>query len=234
MAQAFYGTVSLSAAAPSNINVQLGFTPGRVELINLTKVQAPVAARGWKAVWQNGMAQGSSVNTVYGAGLFDATVYNAANGITWLNPLGSERAQYGSIVSNFTNAANGVITVDSTAQLNIAPGSRIRVASLADNQTGTGGLNGDYDVLSVTPTTITVVQSTVGKAVYVSGGFVTTLQDSNPIAPNPPFNIYGNVPTVFNSAIQGFTIGIGAFPNATYSLATPDLILVSAWDFMQP
>lgn len=230
MAQAFYSTVRLPTPLAA-LDVQVGFIPGLIQLTNLSQVSVPVATHGFKAMWQSGMVDGSAIITAYSGALADMTSFVAApNGISLLNPLGFEQAQYGATISGFSNAANGVITVDSTARLNIALGSKIRVAALADNQTGTGGLNGDYDVLSITATTITVVQSTVGKAVYVSGGFVTVLQNSLPTVPNPPFNIYSNVPTWFNSAIQGFTIGTGVFPNATAN----DLILIAAFDSMQP
>lgn len=230
MAQAFHTSVNLPTPLAA-LDVKVGFTPALIQLVNFTKLSAPVAARGYRAMWHEAMPDGSAMITVFNAALLDQTSLIAApTGISLLNSLGFEQAQYGTSISGFTNAAPGVLTVKSTAQLNIAPGSKIRVAALADDQTGTGSLNGDYDVASVTGTTITLVQSTVGKAVYISGGFVSTLQNSLPTSPNPPFNIYGNVPVLFNSAIQGFTINTGVFPNASAG----DLILVSCFDTMQP
>ena len=257
MAQTLFTTVQLTAAAPSNIYVKVGFVPARIELINLTQLQASphVATNGYKAYWQQGMPQGSAIGTLFGASTtFLATdVYIPTGGITLLNPLGSEQGQYGAVASGFTNANPGVITVDSTYAAGITAGSVIRVSLIADNQTGTvQSLNGDYYVASVTATTITLGAapagtwsqttlnsfntSVTGTSVYVSGGVVTLLQNANATVPNPPHNIYGNVPSWYNEAIQGFIIGTSTFANATYSSTTPfgDVILVSAFDAMNP
>ncbi len=249
--QSFFGTVSLNASTSSNIYVDLGFTPGRIELINLTKMQANphVATVGWKAFWQTGMASGTAISTAFGASttFYDVTSNVASAGITLLNPLGSEAGQYGAVVSGFTNANPGVLTVDSTANANIAAGCIIRVSLVADNQAGPT-LNGDYYVTSVTPTTITVGTAPAGlwsqttlnslnttsSGVYVSGGAVTLLQTASATTPNPPNTIYSNVPKWYNEAQQGFIIGTSVFPGATYSTSSPDIILVSAWDQMQP
>jgi hypothetical protein len=259
MAQTLFTTVNLNAAAASNIYVKVGFVPARIELINLTKTglgSGPTATVGWRSLWVQGMATGSSLNTVYATGTtttvpIDGTLYNATNGITLLNPLGSEMGQYGAVVSGFTNASPGVLTVDSTLAAGITAGSVIRVALVADNQSSAVSLNGVYYVASVTATTITlgtypgplpfpytgvVVQSpnTTASSVYISGGVVTLLQNANLTIPNPPHDIYSNVPSWYNEAIQGFTIGTAAFPGATYASGAGDLILVSAWDAMTP
>ncbi len=247
--QSLFTTVSLLSATPSLIYVQTGFTPGRIELIDLTRATTPTATQGWKSLWQTGMVQGSSLNTIYSATPSDETIYNATNGISLLNQLGApEVATYGPTISAFTNANPGVISVNSTYPAQITAGCIIRVALLADNQAGTQSLNGDYYVASVTPTSITLGTApaglwtqtvlsnpnTTGYSVYVSGGVVTLLQTAFPTMPNPPYNVYSDVPSWYNQSIQGFTIGTSCFPNAGYSLTTPDLILVSAWDQMQP
>lgn len=231
MAQQLFTSVVVPTPAVA-FPVQVGFTPGRIELINQSAVIRQVATQGWKAVWSEGQVAGSAIVTKFVGALSDITSYQATNGITIFNDLGFEQAQYGATISGFTNAAanTAVITVNSTAQLNIAAGSKIRVAALADNQTGTGSLDGDYDVFAVGATTITVVQSTAAKAVYISGGFVTVLQNSTPSIPNPPFNIYSNVPSWFNTAFHGFTIGTSAFAG----WVAADVILVAAYDIMSP
>lgn len=255
--QSLFTTVPLNLAEAAPIYVQTGFTPGRIELINLTQLQASphVATNGYEALWQYGMPQGSAITQLFGASsTFLATPgYIASGGITLLNPLGMEKGQYGATISGFTNASPGVIAVDSTFPTQIMAGNIIRVAGVADNQSGTSNpstLNGDYYVASVTATTITLGTapvglwtqtvlsspntSTPGISVYVSGGWVTVLQTSTPTVPNPPYDVYSDVPSWWNSAIQGFTIGASTFANATYSTTTPDIILVAAWDMMQP
>lgn len=246
--QSFFGTVSLNAASSAPIYVDLGFIPGKVELFDLTQIETPTNTNGYAAMWQQGMASGSAIITKYNAGLEGLTTYISSNGISLLNPLGSEMGQYGAVVSGFTNNSPGVITVDSTANAGITAGCLVRVSNVADSQVGPT-LNGNYYVTSVTATTVTlaaapagynsegyVVNSpnTTGSGVYVSGGFVSVLINANATSPFPLNTVYSNVPQFYNQAMQGFIIGTGVFPNATYSLTTPDLILVSAWDMMQP
>jgi len=254
MAQTLFTTVQLNSASAANIYVKVGFVPAKIELLNLTQLQTPTATNGYKAIWQQGMAAGSaivtgfySVATTPAVALADKTSYISSGGITLLNPLGSEQGQYGAVVSGFTNASSGVITVDSTLAAGITAGCVIRVSLVADNQSSAVSLNGDYYVASVTATTITLgtapagtwpfpllPASTSSSSVYISGGVVTLLQNANATTPNPPHNIYSDVPTWYNEAIQGFTIGTSTFANATYSATVGDIILVSAWDAMTP
>jgi hypothetical protein len=255
MAQTLFTTVQLNSASAANIYVKVGFVPARIELINLTQLQTPTATNGYKALWQQGMAQPSAIVTKFysaattpAVSLVDQTSYITTGGISLLNPLGAEQGQYGAVASGFTNANPGVITVDSTYSAGITAGCIIRVSLVADNQAGTQDLNGDYYVASVTATTVTLgtapaglwtqttlsSPNTTGFSVYVSGGVVTVLQNANATVPNPPHNIYSNVPSWYNEAIQGFIIGTSTFANATYSATVGDTILVAAWDAMNP
>lgn len=234
MSQQYFTSVVLANAAAA-LNVKVGFQPGRIELINLTAVATPTDGEGWKAVWQTGMSAGYAVTTAYknnGGDLLDLTTLATSNGITILNPVGAEQAQYGAVVSGFTNANPGVITVNSTLAAQITAGCTIRVSAVADDQSGTLSLNGDYVVASVTGTTIVTTTNTTvtGYSVYISGGFVTLLQTAAATTPNPPYNIFSNVPTWYNAAIQGFTIGTSCFANADNN----DVILVAAYDLMSP
>ena len=237
MAQSLFTTTSLLAASSAPIYVKTGFVPGRIELINLTKAAGGVATNGYKSVWVNGMASGTALSTIFSATPADVTAWVATNGITLVNTTPPLSGQYGAVITGFTNANPGVITVDSTYTANITAGDIIRVAALADDQSGTKSLNGTYTVASVTATTITLTTLTTvagGFSVYISGGYVTVLQTAVPTSPNPPYNVYSNVPTFYNEAFMGFIIGTSVFANATYSLTVPDLISVSCWDFMQP
>ncbi|MES2409026.1 MAG: hypothetical protein V4509_01855 [Patescibacteria group bacterium] len=245
MAQAFYTTVTVPSGAPA-IPVQVGFTPAYIQLINLTNVGTVAATEGFKAIWQTGMAQGTAISTVHGASstFYDTTVLVASGGISLLNQLGSEQGQYGAVVSGFTNASPGVLTVDGTLSASITAGCIIRVSLVADNQASSVSLNGDYYVASVTATTITLgtapagtwsqttlsAANTTSASVYVSGGVVTLLQNANATTPNPPNNIYSDVPSWYNEAIQGFTIGTSSMAGT----AAGDVILVACFDAMQP
>ncbi len=249
--QSLFTTVNLNAATAVPIIVKTGFVPGKIELVNLTKLQAGAAATvGYKSFWQYGMPSATAVSTVWGASatFYDTTAYVATQGITILNPLGSEHSQYGAVVSGFTNASPGVITVDSTSNAQITAGCFIQVSLVANTFAG-ATLNGIYYVASVTATTITLGTAPAGVyqgqgtvkspntsalGVYVSGGVVTLLQTAQATTPNPPFNIYSNDPTWYNAAVQGFVIGTNVFAGATYAAGAGDVILVAAWDMMQP
>src|ERR1043165_1136491 len=121
MAQSYFTTATVvSASAP--INVKVGFQPGKVEILNLTSIQTPTENEIWKSVWQYGMTSGTVINTVYqtvddgvGTAIVDQTVYASSNGITLLGFGSGASAQFGAVVSGFTNANPGVLTVDSTS-----------------------------------------------------------------------------------------------------------------------
>ncbi len=116
------------------------------------------------------------------------------------------QARYGAIISGFTNASSCVITVDSTQFFNI--GDEIRVANVVCDLTG-NQLNGDYLITALSSNQITINQDTSLFGVYISGGYVTVLEESN--QHKPPF-LQANltqefVPwTVFNQAKGGGTI----------------------------
>jgi hypothetical protein len=115
-------------------------------------------------------------------------------------------ARYGAIISGFSNANPCVINVDSTQFFNV--GDDIRVANVVCDNTG-NQLNGDYQITALTGNQITINQDTSLFGVYISGGYVTVLEEANP---NPTPFLQGNllqefVPwTVFNQAKGGGTI----------------------------
>jgi len=160
-------------------NLDVGFTVAEITTIDTTN------GGSWQ--WVTGMASASSLDV-------DAGTISGSNGFT---PL-SQEATYGAAVSGFTNANPGVITVDSTSRFGIAAGDTIKVAELADDGTGTNSLNGTYTVASVTETTITTTTNTsvTGYSVYVSGGTVTRVSDTN-----------GDPVAIENFAIRGMTVG---------------------------
>ena len=112
-------------------------------------------------------------------------------------PVGN--ARFGPVISNFTSATPGVITIDNTFML--APNQRIRVAGVADDQSA-ATLNGDYTIDFVLSASIVLVEDTSTKANYISGGYITVTQLDEPISPNPPYDAYNNVPDYWNQANQ--------------------------------
>lgn len=163
-------------------NLDVGFTVAKIDIFNLTTAAA--------LAWTDDMADASIFNV-------GVPAYTTTNGVT---PL-AQNASYGAVISAFTNANPGVITVNDTATFGFAAGDTIKVAGLADDGTGTASLNNTFTVASVTATTITLVEDTsvTGYSVYVSGGFATRVSDANgtPIATN-------------NEAIRGVTLGTSA------------------------
>lgn len=161
-------------------NLDVGFTVSEITTIDITN------GGSWQ--WVTGMADASSLDV-------DAGTISGSNGFT---PL-SQNATYGATISNFTNAADGVITVNDTATYGFAVGDTIKVAELADDGSDTNSLNGTYTIKSLTSTTITVEEDTQVSndySVYVSGGVATRVSDTNgvPIATE-------------NFAIRGMTVG---------------------------
>lgn len=162
----------------ANKNLDVGFLVDQITITNRTA--------GAQFYWDTSMPDGSFLRVDTGA-------YTATNGFT---PL-AQSAVFGASISGFTSVNPGVITADGIAQVGIVAGDTIKVAELAQANTGTSK-NGTFTVASVTATTITLNENTTGYAAYVSGGTVTRVKDVN----NNP------IPTE-NFAIQGITLGSG-------------------------
>lgn len=159
-----------------------GFTVAKVTTIDVTN------GGSWQ--WVSGMPSGYVLDV-------DAGTIATSNGFT---PI-AQSANYGATISNFTSANPGVITCSNTAVAGFAAGDTIMVSALADDGSGTSK-NGEFTVASVTATTITLVENTTGYSVYVSGGYVTRVSDTNgDHVPTQNFAIRG---------IQAGTTGVGA------------------------
>ena len=116
--------------------------------------------------------------------------------VTVIMPFGN--ARYGANILGFSNASQGIITVDNTANMNV--GDQIIVASLVDSG-GPISLNGQYIINGLTGNTITVNQDTSTYSTYVSGGFATIQQYANPAPVNQGNYYHQFVPyAVFNPA----------------------------------
>ena len=163
-------------------NLDVGFTAAKIELFNLT---TPAAL-----AWSADMADASIFNV-------GVPAYGTTNGVT---PL-SQDAAYGSAMSAMTNANPGVITCSDTAVFGFAAGDTIKVAECADDGADAAlDLNrATYTIASLTATTITLDQNTTSDNVYVSGGVVSRVSDTN-----------GDAVAIENKAIRGLTIGTSA------------------------
>ena len=146
-------------------NISFGFQVDSITVYNSTT--------GAIVAWNSSMADASFFDV-------DAGSYTASNGFT---PL-SQNAAYGATISGFTNASPGVLTVDDTSTFGFAAGDTIEVSEVADDLTGTNSLNNTFTIASITATTITTATntSTTGYSVYVSGGVVTRISDTNGLA----------------------------------------------------
>jgi hypothetical protein len=162
-------------------NESIGFTVSQITVTNITD--------GEQYYWNSAMADASWI-------LVDTGAYTNTNGFT---PLAQSTA-VGAILSGFTNANPGVLTVNDTATFGFAAGDTIKVSEIADDLTGDESLNNNFTVASVTATTITLVEDTTvtGYSVYVSGGVVTRVTDTD----DKPIPIE-------NLAIGGITLGTG-------------------------
>lgn len=161
-------------------NLDCGFDPVKVEIWDLTTPN--------RFEWTDDMADDSYFT-------LGTLAYTTSNGVT---PL-SQSTAVGATISGFTNANPGVITVNDTANFGFAAGDTIKVSGLADDGSAANSLNGEFTIASVTATTITLVENTSAYSVYVSGGFVTRVSDTN-----------GDAVALENLAIRGVTLGTGA------------------------
>lgn len=170
-------------------NLDVGFTVAEITTIDITN------GGSWQ--WVSGMVNGSYLDV-------DAGTITGTNGFT---PL-SQSARFGAAISAFTNANPGVITVDDTAAFGFAAGDTIKVTDIADDNADPAlSLNDEYTVASVTATTITLDQNTTSDNVYVSGGYVSRVSDTN-----------GDPVALENQAIRGMTVGTGPVGAASASM----------------
>lgn len=162
-------------------NISFGFTVDSITVYNSTA--------GSIFSWNSSMADASYFDVTDGS-------YTSSNGFT---PLAQNTA-VGATISAFSNANTGVITVNDTSTFGFAAGDTIKVAEVADDLSGTNSLNGTFTISSITATTITTTTDTsvTGYSVYVSGGVVTRVSDTN-----------GDPVALQNQAIRGLTFGTG-------------------------
>ena len=160
-------------------NIDVGFEVAKIEIFNLSTAAA--------LAWTAGMADDSIFNV-------GVPAYTTTNGVT---PL-AQSTRVGAVISGITNASPGVLTVDDTAAFGFAVGDTIKVAGVADDGSSTS-LNAEYTIASLTATTITTATNTTAYSVYVSGGSVSRVSDTNGVAIAQE-----------NVAIRGVTLGTSA------------------------
>lgn len=122
----------------------------------------------------------------------DSGTFSTTNGFT---PL-SQSSNYGATMTALTAANPGVITCGNTAVAGFAAGDTIAVERVAESGSGTSLNRRTFTIASLTATTITLDQNTTSDAVYVSGGVVSRISDTN-----------GDAIAQENFAIRGITIG---------------------------
>lgn len=183
-------TVSWTNANPAVArNQDVGFEVAEIITIDTTN--------GGSWMWVDGMDDASYLD-------IDAGTITATNGFT---PLAQD-AQFGATISAFSNANPGVITASNVTDFGFAAGDTVMVSGLADDLTGTS-LNGEFTVASVTGTAITLVENTSAYSVYVSGGFVSRVSDTN-----------GDPVATSNIAIRGGTLGTGIVGAASAAMVS--------------
>ncbi len=167
-----------NAASALDKDLDCGFTVAEITVTDVTN--------GGQFYWNSSMPTANYLRVDTGA-------VTTSNGFT---PL-AQSAIYGATISGFTTANPGVITATNIAACGFAAGDTIEVSAVAESGAGTSK-NGTFTVASVTATTITLVETTVGFKTYVSGGYATRISDVNgvPIATN-------------NFAIRGIRLASG-------------------------
>lgn len=151
-------------------NLDFGSEVLSIEMHNLTQYNSSANPGVLKRCeWSKSMPAASyfGVKNTDGAAT-DESIYAAANGFTPLN----EGAVFGAVISGFTNANPGVITVgQNPADFGISAGSTLVVGGIRETfDASKPSLNGEYTVASVTATTITLSDNTTNSRVYSSGG----------------------------------------------------------------
>lgn len=159
-------------------NLDVGFTVAEITTVDVTN--------GGSWYWNSEMPNAYYLDV-------DAGTITTSNGFT---PL-AQSAIYGASISGFTTANPGVITATNITACGFAAGDTIKVTAVDESGAGTSK-NGTFTVESVTGTTITLVESTVGYKTYVSGGYATRISDVN-----------GDPVATQNFAIRGITVGTG-------------------------
>lgn len=177
-------------------NLNCGFEVAKVEIYDQSNMGSTANPGVFKkGVWTSGMAAASAFivkNTNSAA--TDQSSYITSNGVTALDM----QAQFGAVVSGFTNAAPGVVTVsDGTL---FQAGDEIRIEGMI--QTGAGASkNGNWTVASVSGASVTLVESTAsGYQSYSSGGTATVAKRLDQDGNLQPY-------VTVNTAVQGVTLG---------------------------
>ncbi len=167
-----------NAASAVARDLDVGFTVSSATTVDTTN--------GGSWFWTSNMADAAVLDV-------DSGTFTTTNGFT---PL-AESANYGASISGFTNANPGVLTVDDSGPAGFAAGDTIKVSAVADDNADLAlSLNDEYTIASLTATTITLDQNTTSDNVYVSGGFVTRVTDTN-----------GDAIPRENFARRGITVG---------------------------
>ena len=176
MAQIKTFTLNNASSAVARV-LDVGFTVASITTVDTTN--------GGSWFWTSDMADAAVLDV-------DSGSFTTTNGFT---PL-SESANYGAAISALTAANPGVMTVDDSGPAGFAIGDTIVTGAIAESGTGASLNRRTFTIASLTATALTLDQNTTSDAVYVSGGFVTRLSDTN-----------GDAIARENFARQGITVG---------------------------
>lgn len=178
MAQ-IYRTSWTNPASAVAKNISVGFSPSRVTTYDITN--------GASWVWVYGMPAAYCMRVDTGAMV-------TSNGYTAL----AESTLYGAPVTAISKSSTTTVTCSYLDQFSFTAGDTVKLTEVADDGTATT-LNGTYTVSSVTATTVVLTaNTTTGYSVYVSGGYLSQVSDSN-----------GKAYAQVNVAIRGAIIGTG-------------------------
>lgn len=165
-----------SAAAPANVDINVGFDVAYVELINQTG-QGSSANPGVvkRASWSDtmGAANAVTIKNTDGAAT-DTSAYITSLGFSMIK----DGAIFGSAISSYTNANPAVITVADAVTSGFAVGDTIQVAEMAYSGAGANP-NTTYTIVSIAGNAITTSTDSTAFGVRVSGGNLFRVSDVN-------------------------------------------------------
>lgn len=122
------GQFTAPETLPGTVNVNVGFIPTRIELVNLTRLGNTAAELNWEQVfWQTAFGTTNNLVQSHVTSSSAATFTNVtANGISPYD--GSAAPTYGPAITGTTiDKTNGQFTVTSTASLNV--GDIVRISN---------------------------------------------------------------------------------------------------------
>ena len=172
--------VSWTNDTPVAVRYQsVGFTVNEAYITNLTD--------GVSYYWNSGFTDAYYQTVSSGA-------ITTSNGVT---PIAQD-GLFGAPITGISNAGSAVITASYLSEFDFAVGDTVKITDVADDATGTSLNITSATVSAVSATTVTVSVNTTAYSVYVSGGYISRVSDSDDV-PVP----------IYNHSIRGVLLGTG-------------------------